>query len=122
MKHLFLEDLKDFSHAEVKNHLIREYTASRIEIQEYNVIIAYESVGSWGCDSTSFFLLQNKKTNKYFEVHGSHCSCYGFENQFKPEQTTLKYLKSEEWDFYVGGYDKYPDSNKADVKAFLKTI
>ena len=122
MKHLFLEDLKNFNHAEVKQHLIEEYTAPKIEMKNYDVIIAYESVGSWGCDSTSFFLLKNKTTNKYFEIHGSHCSCYGFENQFKPELTTLKYLKSEKWDFYVGGYDSSPNSNKAEVKAFLKTL
>lgn len=29
------------------------------------------------------------KDGKFYEVHGSHCSCYGLEGQFEPEETTL---------------------------------
>lgn len=27
----------------------------------------------------------DKEQNKFFEVHGSHCSCYGLEDQWEPE-------------------------------------
>ena len=27
----------------------------------------------------------DKQWNKFFEVHGSHCSCYGLEGQWEPE-------------------------------------
>jgi hypothetical protein len=30
-----------------------------------------------------------------FEVHCSHCSCYGYEGQFIPEKTTAQYLLSD---------------------------
>ena len=30
---------------------------------------------------------------KFFEVHGSHCSCMGLEDQFEPEETTYEVLK-----------------------------
>lgn len=33
-----------------------------------------------------------KKNNKYYEVNASHCSCYGLEGQWKPEETTFDVL------------------------------
>uniref|UniRef100_A0AB39CCS6 Integrase n=1 Tax=Pseudomonas phage RVTF4 TaxID=3236931 RepID=A0AB39CCS6_9VIRU len=32
------------------------------------------------------------KDGKYFEVHGSHCSCYGLEDQWEPEEVTITQL------------------------------
>lgn len=29
---------------------------------------------------------------KLYEVHGSHCSCHGLEDQFEPEETTWEAL------------------------------
>lgn len=29
-----------------------------------------------------------ERDGKLFEVHGSHCSCYGLEGQWEPEETT----------------------------------
>lgn len=34
-----------------------------------------------------------KKDGKLFEVNGSHCSCYGLEGQWEPEETTVDSLK-----------------------------
>lgn len=124
MKTLYLEDLQGKTETEIKKHLVEEYTAPKDEIKKYKIIIAYESVGRWGCDSSSFFLLQNKETEEYFEVHGSHCSCCGFEDQFSPERTTLRYLKSKRFDFskLIGGYDNSPKSNIDAVHSFLKSL
>lgn len=33
-----------------------------------------------------------KKGGKYYEVNGSHCSCYGLEDQWEPEEVVLKEL------------------------------
>lgn len=33
----------------------------------------------------AYVLGYNKETNKFFEVHGSHCSCYGLEDQWDEE-------------------------------------
>ena len=30
-----------------------------------------------------------RKDGKLYEVNGSHCSCYGLEGQWSPEETTL---------------------------------
>jgi len=33
-----------------------------------------------------------EKDGKLYEVHGSHCSCYGLENQWEPEEVCLPEL------------------------------
>ena len=62
-------------------------------LKNMEVLVAYESVGSWGCDSSSFFLLKDKTSGKMFEVHGGHCSCFGFEGQLQLEETTIRGFK-----------------------------
>jgi hypothetical protein len=33
-----------------------------------------------------------RKDSKLFEVYGSHCSCYGLEDQWEPEETDIETL------------------------------
>ena len=33
-----------------------------------------------------------RKDGKLYEVHGSHCSCYGLEDQWDPEETLVEAL------------------------------
>jgi hypothetical protein len=113
---LLLEDLKGKTEAEVKAHLVREYEAESGIVEDLEILIGYESVGDWGCDSSSFFLFRDKD-GKLYEVHGSHCSCYGFEGQFDLEETTIEALKfriNESYNhslFFTGGYDNNENEN-----------
>ncbi|MCE5212643.1 MAG: hypothetical protein LLG40_13965 [Deltaproteobacteria bacterium] len=119
MKQLFLEDLKEMTDQDVRKHIVSRYEVIEEIVDKYKILIAYESVGNWGCDSASFFLLRNKKSKALFTVTGSHCSCYGFEGQFEPEKVTLDYLKSDKFYFCCGGYDGSESSNKQEVKYFI---
>jgi hypothetical protein len=137
---LALEDLKEMSEEEVKNHLASEYSGeeqydtpndeqiekSKQLLNDFEVLIAYESVGSWGCDSSSFFLLKNKNDGKLFEINGSHCSCYGFEGQLKLEETSLEALKfrvkNGKSAFYCGGYDDNEAQNQKAVNDYLLSM
>lgn len=132
-----LADLKDMTEAQVKDHLCINYQRQEFYdndgygkkdpeiasvLKKMKVVFAYESVGSWGCDSSSWFLLKEKGSGKLFEVHGSHCSCYGFEGQFTPEETTIEALQhraKDGWIFYCGGYDDDADLNKKSVTSFI---
>lgn len=122
MKKLFLEDLKELTEKQIKEHLVEQYGADEKELKKFDILVAYESVGSWGCDSSSWFLLRNKETGQLFENHGSHCSCYGFEGQWGPEPATLEYLKSDKFYFSTGGYDSDEGGNKAAVKQFVEKL
>lgn len=122
MNQLFLEDLAGMTNEEVIQHIVRDYEANKKLVNKFKVLIAYESVGSWGCDSSSWFLLKEKSTGKLFETHGSHCSCYGFEGQFEPEETNLEYLKSEKFYFSCGAYDDNADETRQKVKEFISKM
>jgi hypothetical protein len=139
---LAIEDLLGKTEAEVKGHLVYQYSESNSaeemkfvsdQLEKLDVLIAYESVGSWGCDSTSFFVFKDKETGKLYEMHGSHCSCYGFEGQFRLEETTAEALKSrvrearsrnqhdedEHSIFSVGGYDGDSTNNAKAVNEYI---
>lgn len=126
MKILALEDLEGLTSKQIISHLIEDYSKESNEgkleskslLKDMKVLIAYEHVGSFGCDSESFFLLQNRLTKELFEIHGSHCSCYGFEEQLNLEQTNktaLLFRIEKSYNnsvFNTGGYD---DNSKANI-------
>jgi len=128
---LALEDLKGKTEEQVKEHLENGYSGDKIHISKVkdtieglDILVAYESVGSWGCDSTSFFLFKDSK-GKLYEMHGSHCSCYGFEDQFRLEKTERQALwyrmnESKRGVFSPGGYDYNEDKNIAKVHKYIK--
>lgn len=143
MKLLALQDLSMFTVEEIIEHLINEYSgtasghdygqvteetkASAKELlKDIEPLIAYESVGDYGCDSSSFFLLKNVKTGVLYEVHGSHCSCFGFEGQLQLEETSVDALKKRcEGDknvFYTGGYDENGGENYVAVKKYIQSL
>ena len=44
-------------------------------------------------EAAAFVLFE--KEGKYYEVHGSHCSCYGLEDQWEPEECDLAVLREQ---------------------------
>lgn len=50
---------------------------------------------------------------KLYEVNGSHCSCYGLEGQWKPEETLAIALMSR---------PNVPDTAKANLRQFYKNF
>jgi hypothetical protein len=140
---LAIEDLLGKTEAEVKQHIVDNYAQELYERKEVydqldklDVLVAYESVGSWGCDSASFFVFKDKETGMVYEMHGSHCSCYGFEGQFRLEETTIEALKSrveharsrneEDEDEYsifcIGGYDGDSTNNAKAVNNYINNL
>lgn len=117
MKQLFLADLEGLTEEEIHRHIANSYEEALELVKEYKILIAYESVGRWGCDSSSFFLLE--KGGVLYENHGSHCSCYGFEGQFSPEVTFPQFLK-ERLHISTGGYDSDSVKNQTLIKQYFK--
>lgn len=139
---LALQDLEKFTEEEVINHLCENYSGTSSngydfgiitdqdkqttieKLKHMEVIVAYESVGDYGCDSSSFFVLRDTQTGKYFEIHGGHCSCFGFEGQLDLEETTLKalYERKDGHLFFTGGYDDFEFSNRKMVAKHIESI
>jgi hypothetical protein len=120
MNKLYLADLEGGTEQQIKEHIMASYEADAEEVDQFEILIAYESVGSWGCDSSSFFLLKEKQTGELYEVRGSHCSCYGFEGQFEPEYCTVDYLKSRSFYVQTGGYDDDSTDNTKAIKNYIQ--
>lgn len=58
------------------------------ELDGATVLLA--SYGTPSYEGYAFVLFE--KDGKLFEVNGSHCSCYGLEGQWEPEETTKEAL------------------------------
>jgi hypothetical protein len=117
MNIITLADLEKLTESAIKKHIVEQYSASEEELKDVEILIAYESVGDYGCDSSSWFLF--RKGGKLYENHGNHCSCYGFEDQWHPEETTVEYLKSNKFYFSCGGYDSNGGVNKRLVESYI---
>lgn len=59
------------------------------ELDGANVLLA--SYGTPIYEGYAFVLFE--RDGKLYEVNGSHCSCYGLEGQWEPEETTIEALR-----------------------------
>lgn len=53
------------------------------------ILLAYYSCADWSGEAFVLF----RRDGKLYEVNGSHCSCYGLENQWEPEETSMEALR-----------------------------
>jgi len=86
-----------------------------VKYEAYNILFA-----SYGCDNYSgdaFVLLE--KYGKLYEVNGSHCSCYGLEGQFEPEEATLESIEMRLIKGNLGIDDYYGNEFSSELKEFI---
>ena len=74
----------------------------------------YESEGYEGSAFTVY-----TKDSKIYEVHGSHCSCFGLEDQWEPEETTIAALKLRVPD---PGSNEKPSEYQQEVLSILNKL
>lgn len=106
-RNLFLGEYENTLKTDVVEDIVNNYLVEKSIVDEYQIIIAV--LNSYDYEEDSYFLLLHKSTGKLFENFGSHCSCYGFEGQFEPEETSVVYLMS----------DNYQHRNNKDIMDFL---
>lgn len=71
-----------------KEDVLREFTVNSEELEGVEILYAFYNGDPWEGMAHVIF----RKNDKLYEVNGSHCSCYGLEGQWKPEETTVKAL------------------------------
>lgn len=80
-----------------------------------NILFASYSRENYSGDAYVLY----EKDGKLFEVFGSHCSCYGLEGQFEPDEVTLEELNIRLLNSEFG-IDDYSGNEFADeLKEFL---
>lgn len=68
-------------------------------LNESIVHVAYYGTGSY--DGTSLVIYEHNGI--LYEVNASHCSCYGLEGQWAPEETDWRALRMREFSDYYDG-------------------
>jgi hypothetical protein len=101
---------KFFNEFRSAQDVIKEYEAPADALDGAEIILAWYGYGSYEGDSLVVF----KKDGKLWEVNGSHCSCFGLEGQWKPEETSIAALKKRYW---CSSYD-----GEEDVKKFIDSL
>lgn len=76
------------------------------ELDDANVLLA--SYGTPSYEGYAFVLFE--RAGKLYEVNASHCSCYGLEGQWEPEETTIDELRHrlEHGKLGASEYDENP--------------
>ena len=88
------------------------------ELDGVNILLA--SYGTPSYEGYAFVLFE--RGGKLYEVNGSHCSCYGLEGQWSPEETTKAALMHR-LDNGSLGADEYSENLfSAELKAVLESL
>ena len=80
--------LEDFNSVD---DLKKEYDITDADLEGINILYAVYRIGSYEGQSLVLF----EKDNKLFIVDANHCSCYGLEGQWSPDETNEAALKME---------------------------
>ena len=82
--------------------------------------ILLASYGTPAYEGYAFVLF--RRDGKLYEVNGGHCSCYGLEGQWDPEETTIEALRHRvtNGNLGAGEYDENPFA--AELSALLDAL
>lgn len=79
--------LENFSNL---NDVLREFQIDPKDLDNSNILLAVYTYEDY--DGSAFVLFE--RNGILYEVNGSHCSCYGLEeNQWNPEETSVEALR-----------------------------
>ena len=82
------------------------FEINRHQLDDLDVLFAIYDQD--GYDASAFVLFRNPVDGKLYEVYGSHCSCFGLEGQWDPEETTKEaVLKIKPFSYIPGGEEVY---------------
>lgn len=73
---------------ECKEDVLREFQIDSEQLEGCEILYAWYGYSDYSGDTHVIF----RKDGKLYEVNGGHCSCYGLEEQWTPEETTVAAL------------------------------
>jgi len=114
-KEYFLMKLKNeqlfLGNFEDEEDVKREFAVKDDSLKDAFIILAWYGYGDY--DGSAFVLFE--RGGKLYEVNGGHCSCYGLEECWEPEETDAKAL-IHRIDNGNLGTDGYYDENTFGVR------
>lgn len=103
--------LADWEEAEFKG-MKMDFEIKDDEYDDINIIVGYYNYEDYEGDAMVVY----EHKDKLFTVEGSHCSCYGLEEQWYPEEITIEYLNHR----ILNGLFAYNDDYDNEIKNHLK--
>ena len=108
---MYLNDWKDSGLEEMKS----DFRVADAPLAGATILFAnYEYANYSGA---AFVLFE--RDGKLYEVNGGHCSCYGLERQWDPEETTVEALLHRIEEGYLGGGRHYSSAFADELRAVL---
>ena len=82
--------------------VIQEFQLDPKDVDNINILLAQYDYANY--EGYAFVLFE--RDGILYEVNGSHCSCYGLEGQWEPEETSVEALRHRMNNGNLGyGYD-----------------
>lgn len=101
IKPVYLEDWDTLKQVE------NDFELKDNELEDIEILLAYYSYEDYQGEAFVLF----RRDGKLYEVNGSHCSCYGLEDQWSPEEVMLEELEHRITEGTFGlGYSYYDDA------------
>lgn len=94
---------------------IQMFTEAKVNFENINILFAYYSYKQYEGEAWVLF----EQNGLLFEVNGSHCSCYGLENQWQPEPVLLLELENRLTKGSFGTDWYYGNTFANELKVFL---
>ena len=70
---------------ESQEDMMSNFAINSEQLEGVEILYACYNGGGYDGDAQLIF----RKDGKFYEVNGSHCSCYGLEGQWEPEETSV---------------------------------
>lgn len=84
--------LYDWSESKLEG-MCQDFQIDTSVLDGCDVLLAAYTYEDYSGDAFVLF----RKDGILFEVNGGHCSCYGLEGQWEPEETTTECLLKRQW-------------------------
>lgn len=89
----------------------RNFQLAENSLSDVDIILAWYGGGDY--DGSAFVLFE--RDGKLYEAGGSHCSCYGLEGQWEPEETLVDALVHRIKNGHLGRDGYYNDGIFGDM-------
>lgn len=99
----------------------KEAMAAALSSDKYKgVEVLLASYGGGSYEGDAFVLF--RRDGKLYEVHGSHCSCYGLEGQWEPEETFKEALMKRMDEGQLGSHDWGDNAFANELREVLSSL
>ncbi len=100
-----------------KKALLEDFNIDIDVLKDVSILLAYYRYYDYSGDAYVLFI----HNDILYEVHGGHCSCYGLEGQWEPEETTAESIEYR-MNNGILGLDYNKDTFRTELRQVLREL